>query len=86
MALLATPATLTATEVTAVPVVVHMQAAGSTNAPVIVKRDRVIVSVVVGVARIERQAAALQNARAGQMLFVRTDDGEVMTVRAGKLP
>jgi hypothetical protein len=40
--------------------------------------------VIMGAARIERQVEALQPARPGQRLFVRSDDGEVLSVRYWK--
>ena len=60
---------------------------GSENATarIIHKRDRLTLTVTVGVAQIERQVTALQNARDGQRLFVETGDGDVISVRAEQL-
>jgi len=70
----------------AVPVAAHAATAGAHDPLVIHKRDKVILEVSVGSSHVERQATALQNAHTGQMLFVRTDDGEVITVRAEQAP
>lgn len=76
------PPAVPSTELIAAPLVAHTEASGNASVPVIRKRDRVVVTVTIGVARIERQVTALQNARAGQMFFVKTDDGEVIAARA----
>jgi len=57
---------------------------GAADRSVIHKRDKVVLEVTVGQTHVERQATALQNAREGEMLFVRTADGEVIAVRAGE--
>jgi hypothetical protein len=47
--------------------------------------ERLRLVVASGQARIEREVEALQSARPGQRLFVRTADGEILSVRYGRL-
>lgn len=72
--------------VIAAPIEMHATLGDGGDPLLIHKRDRITLSVRVGVARVERQVTALQNARDGQMLFVKTDDGEVLSARAGREP
>ena len=81
-----TPPMLPVAEIVAVPLVQHAAMTGAAPAPMIFKHDRVLVTVIIGVARIERKVTALQNARAGQMLFVKTDEGDVLAARAERSP
>jgi hypothetical protein len=43
----------------------------------------VVVRVIAGPFRIEREATALQHAKAGERLFVRTADGKALTAKCG---
>jgi hypothetical protein len=42
--------------------------------------DQMILTVGIGPVRVQRQVEALQHARAGQKLFVKTQDGEIMAI------
>jgi hypothetical protein len=49
----------------------------------VVPGQKLVLAVVAGAARVERPVTALQVARSGQRLFVRANDGQILTVRYG---
>jgi hypothetical protein len=51
------------------------------DAPTLKTGDAVNLSIGVGAVRIERRVEALQAARPGQRLFVRSEDGQTLSVR-----